>query len=627
MTVFKKIELDFWVGVGKAFGVFLISLLLGGVVSAYLLSPVIEVVMSRTGAIFTYELQLRLYLAGLVFLFLVGYNLWAIWTNRLPRLVSVMVNIALLLILGVLLSDQGTALKDEQSLIRYPTALFLLAAAVTLLFVYRLAGRGGQWFTRRALVWPVLSAGLFFAAADELVQIHERLGTFLETTFKLDHVTTDLITAAYAVIGLVVMWLVLPVLKETAQKSRLFGQIYVFGFLTFGLATFFDTFDNKILIALRQLARLTFIKFGALSSAWAMIYDPKIFANSLEEILECAAAALFFIGALALLSHPPVAEAELRRASRGWVRVGGTLAIITMVAMGIFYNRRIIFNQSPLVSGEPVAVVASVKDGLFHTDDLTYHSRWGLIIANESSPERRGRADGPAVFVFKDGQLKKLADPRRLPGDTDSVAADDTAIYASDGAQGKIFVYRDEGNGWQELYTRKDGLHTPESLEARGAALVVLDERKKSVTEINPKGKLTIEYPRHQLFASPEGIVYHPGLKSYLITDDQSGTIFSYQSGGELKVWAGQNIGLKNPEDLLVTSKGEVVITDNGRGEVMLLSQEGALKKSLRFRPLFRDLQGVALDEQGNLYLVSADAHDYASFMPSFVWKISNFYQ
>ncbi len=81
----------------------------------------------------------------------------------------------------------------------------------------------------------------------------------------------------------------------------------------------------------------------------------------------------------------------------------------------------------------------SAKDGLLHADDLAYSKDIGLIIANESQPNRQGKPNGPGVFAWKEGRFSRLADPLKFLIDTGSLAVRESVVYASDGAREEIY--------------------------------------------------------------------------------------------------------------------------------------------------------------------------------------------
>lgn len=532
---------------------------------------------------------------------------------------------AFLPLLAVLFFDARHSLIEEMSWIRYPSALFLLLAGGALFFISRHYNHGEPWPQRNELAYLLLSAALVFAGFDEIGEFHEKIGYVLERLFSLAHLTTDLITVAYFAGGVAaLLWMAPLFLEEMSDEKKRFMQICFFGLLLFGLATIFDTLDTMVLDSLRKAAASLASRGYWFSDAWHIIYEPKRFLNGLEEIGEYYAAVLFAGAGLwqlkALLRSSFLDESIASgtgKGKKGALLVGGALIVFFVSPFFLPTKNRF----SPLESGGEAEMVASVRDGLFHSDDLAYAPEWGIVLANESEPKRRGSLTGPGVFAYNDNVLARLPDPQRQLRDIDSVAACPPGICASDSADGKIFYY-DAGQGFTLLADRTHGLSHPEGLARQQGELVILDEGKKSVSRFDFQAKEITEFrPAHPLWQAPEGIAYHPQLKALLISDDETGKIFKYSLGGQIEVWQ-TALPLQAPEDLFVTPNGEVVVSDNGRGEVIIFHADGTVQNTFRFRPLFRDLQGVAVDAAGDIYVVSADGFGSASFMPSYLWKI-----
>lgn len=167
----------------------------------------------------------------------------------------------------------------------------------------------------------------------------------------------------------------------------------------------------------------------------------------------------------------------------------------------------------------------------------------------------------------------------------------------------------------------------PEALTVdEKGTITVVDESDGSISQIKKDGGVTVEKPNHPLFKAPEGIVWHPALKKFLITDDTTGAIFAYDPGQPLEIFADANDGLRFTEDITIGPNGEVAVSDNGRREIIIFNIQGRVLQRLRFRPLYRDLQGIAVDNLGNLFIITADSFGSASFIPSVLWKIEGLF-
>ncbi|MEW6610586.1 MAG: hypothetical protein AB1352_03105 [Patescibacteria group bacterium] len=435
-----------------------------------------------------------------------------------------------------------------------------------------------------------------------------------------------------------------------------FLQTCFFGILLFGLATFFDTVDGVVFGLLKKWGASLASRGYSFSDAWYILYEPKRLLNGLEEVFEYFSAVLFASAGIWKLKSMSLSPTTIRsgiddffgpRFLRGTLRalknrdplafcvasservhtvlVKDYLSFVVSSVVVAFLISPVFFpkknSNSPLESGEAVVSVATAEDGLFHSDDLDFSAAFGIMLANESEPSRAGSVSGPGVFVFQEGIVKRLPDPDRKLRDIDSLSACPPGICISSAADGKVWYY-EEGAGLRALADRSQGLVNPEGIAWREGTLAILDEGRKTVSRFDIRSKVLEEYrPSHRFWQAPEGIAYHHQLNAWLVSDDVTGVIFMYHFGEPLEVWH-TTVPLKAPEDLFITKEGEVFVTDNGRGEVVVFYADGSMQRSLRFRPLFRDVQGVATNAEGEVFVVSADAYGSASFMPSYLWKI-----
>ncbi|OGY71228.1 MAG: hypothetical protein A2986_00170 [Candidatus Jacksonbacteria bacterium RIFCSPLOWO2_01_FULL_44_13] len=263
--------------------------------------------------------------------------------------------------------------------------------------------------------------------------------------------------------------------------------------------------------------------------------------------------------------------------------------------------------QSTISTAKTNLIIARPQDGLMHADDLFYNPYWGLIIGNEGAH---------SVLQYKNGILKKLPDPRHIVSDTDSVTADDFAVYASSGARGAILQYT-EPEGWTELWTRNDGLSFPEALVIVDNTIYVVDESKMAIIQLQT-GKQPIEWkPEHPDWRTPEGIAYDSAQKKLIVTDDTTGAVFSLVFKVSIKKIA----RFSHAEDVYITTDGSYIISDNGTGSIYRISSDGTQEKIIQLSRSYRDVQGVASDGT-HTYIVTSDGYGQGSFMPSFVLQL-----
>ncbi|MBI5022667.1 MAG: hypothetical protein HZC05_00660 [Candidatus Magasanikbacteria bacterium] len=592
--------------------------------AAWTIPSFIPKIENLAGRALSYEVLMRAYIGLGFFLIAITAASIILWRRRLLwwRYALITLFGALFITFFVFVFDQKYSLTEEYSWIRYPTGGALFVAGFILFWATQ---KQLLEFKQKMAFW-LLGAGLFFAGADELFLIHEFIGGRLQTLFKLPDFTTDLITAGYGLIGLAVLIFIFQTLRRLPSTTRLriFFQLYFFGIFLFILATVFDSIDGIIFDRLKQFTDALALRGYEFSDVWFIIWQPKTFLNGWEEILEATAAIIFAFGAYLILAKDSLFIEEKAPLNKKII-----VTVVGLIVTGIFvssiYTWRL-KTDTPLFGGERIIKIANLAQGLFHTDDLDFNPHWGVVVANESEPKRRGSFTGPGVFTYREGIFSRLPDPDGLLRDVDSIFANDKAIYVSDSSQGKIFIYSCDKKSicsWNIAPMKKNFPKHPEALAVdEKGTITVVDESDGSISQIKKDGSVTVEKPNHPLFKAPEGIVWHPALKKFLITDDTTGIIFQYTHGQPLEVFADKNDGLRYPEDIVVGPNGEVVVSDNGRREIVIFNLQGRVLQRLRFRPLYRDLQGITVDDSGNLFIITADSFGSASFIPSVLWKI-----
>ena len=131
-------------------------------------------------------------------------------------------------------SDHNFA--SERGTVTFLSSIYLALAAGSAgatAFVLRKRGRTGR------IVWLLLAAGLAFFAVDELIQIHERIGIYLDDAgfpaLGARH-QNDLVVVAYGLLALAFGLYVLPTLLRLPRVVELFG----IAFLLFAAHTFID---------------------------------------------------------------------------------------------------------------------------------------------------------------------------------------------------------------------------------------------------------------------------------------------------------------------------------------------------------------------------------------------------
>lgn len=92
---------------------------------------------------------------------------------------------------------------------------------------------------------------------------------------------------------------------------------------------------------------------------------------------------------------------------------------------------------------------------------------------------------------------------------------------------------------------------------------------------------------------------------------------------GEVTTIASRKDGLVNPEGITVGSKGSIFVTDNGARAIFRI-RDGKVEKVISFSDNYGDLQGIAIKDGNEIYVITSDGYGSQSFMPSFLIKITS---
>lgn len=600
----------------KALVVFCFLLFACFFVAAFFAPSLFDFIESRTNSPLPYEGALRLFFIGVWMLLLLCALYWVIRRgDRRHWLMYFLLCGALIPLVIVFFLDTSHRLLEEYSWIRYITAGSLVLASLVSFLLAGFYIKEGRSKHTLAILWFFFCAAYGFGAFDELFEAHEAIGRFLRERVSLGAAVTDYVTLGYALAGLIVIALSFRIfMREYRGKSPLFSTTLFLGISIYLVSTLLDTFDVIFEKKLRSFAKLVSADNRHIfSDLWYVLWAPHNFLNGLEEVFEFLAATLFFIAGLILFLEKrflAFAQREKRENTSHIraTRVVGMLILFT-AATSLLLAVRHIAASTPLTDSRiSIQRIAGPQDSLRHTDDLFWHPLWGLIIGNE------GRG---TVLQLKAADLTILEDAKKQVSDTDSVTASKQAIYASDGAKGIIFSYTKE-RGWEKAWSREQGLYHPEALVAKNGMLYVLDESKRSITKLTPGKPAVIWKPRHKEWKTPEGIAYDPTTDTLIVTDDTTGAVFRIVFEKSIEKIA----SLKNPEDVTVLGDGRIVLTDTAWGAVFMLEKGKNPRMLFQFKRPYRDLQGIAVDNEKRIYVVTADGFDSVSFMPSFLFRI-----
>ena len=224
---------------------------------------------------------------------------WPHWSCAMKWTWGALVGLLMVLVPLFYLDDNW--LWKEESWLRFPTAGALIGAGLASLALARLRGSSAMP-NRQTLFWLVLGAAFVFLAADELLELHERMGDWLTDMPAFEFIDQDWITLAYAVIGasvLLLYWLLLG--RHTSVDEHWLLRGYMTAVAVFAFSQICDTFNPQALAGLKVLADGLAERGHRFPDIWFVLYRPRQLMNAIEELLECIAAALLMVFTIRLV--------------------------------------------------------------------------------------------------------------------------------------------------------------------------------------------------------------------------------------------------------------------------------------------------------------------------------------
>lgn len=489
-------------------------------------------------------------------------------------------------LLAVLRLDPIEITTEESKLAHFTGAVLLIAALCAL--CNALAARS----TKLILLWMAVSSVFAFAAFDEILEIHEKIGASLKKTFgsSTDAVDQsaglefqDLVTLLYSVAGVIAVTAVYLLLKKRMKQQMYVIYVCLAAIFIYFVSTMLDTFDFL-------LARM--------STTVDLIY----LSSVLEEILEFVAASLFFVAfASAFLE-----TRGWRRLDRGPGQASPLLAlprVALLVARGIAYAATAVFAaaaiaiplrypaRTGLVTENANSVVKmfanSSANNLLHPDGMAY-ANGHLFVANDVPP---------SVMTITAGKFRLVATADELGRPETLEVARDGTIYVTDDAE-RLLVRIRQGLGPEAILGPRQ-LKEPKGLafDSKGA-LYVVDYGTSSILVLrSDKAETYAAVPGHK----PEEIAFDRSGNLYF-TEESPARVMKISPDGALSTFADKSSGILAVEDIAIRG-GDIFLADSGRGAIFkfALNGEGAVMVAFDKRT-GAEIEAIAAGEDGILY-------------------------
>jgi sugar lactone lactonase YvrE len=242
--------------------------------------------------------------------------------------------------------------------------------------------------------------------------------------------------------------------------------------------------------------------------------------------------------------------------------------------------------------GWTAEVAASDKDG-FSSPDGLFWAGGTLYVADEGGSAVRAWRPGLRPAILADARAG-LASPEDLVRDSAG------NIYFTDDTRGGVWR-TDTAGRTAALVAPGRGLPSTEGLGlAPDGHLVVGDAPGHRVVKVGPDGKLSVLLGPEKKIAKPESFAFDDSGNLY-IADNHDNVLYLLRTDGRLHRAVADRSGF-SPESLRF-SGGSLFITDSDNGKLFRYSPNDGLNVVAVFGGSLANVQGIAADESGALYL------------------------
>ena len=237
-------------------------------------------------------------------------------------------------------------------------------------------------------------------------------------------------------------------------------------------------------------------------------------------------------------------------------------------------------------------VFATNKAGFGSPDGLVWRSG-KLYLADEGS-------DALEVWTKTDG-LQKLADWHLgcLSPEDLVIDADNNIFFTDDDAGG---LWEVDARGNPHLVAGKDkGLISTEGIAlAPDGSILIGDGEQHKVFRVTRDGNVTEFLGKEYGITKPESMVFDDQGNLY-IADNEDNVLYMLDSNHKLHRLVDRKDSF-SPETIFF-SKGSLYITDSKDGKLYVYNPNEELRTIAAFGGQLKNVQGVTVDDQGNIYL------------------------
>lgn len=238
------------------------------------------------------------------------------------------------------------------------------------------------------------------------------------------------------------------------------------------------------------------------------------------------------------------------------------------------------------------SVFASNKNGLGAPDGLRWY-QGKLYLANEGA--------GALQAWTSDGGMKTLLDGQFGARSPEDVVVDTAGnIFFSDDDAGGVFEVDAEGKP-RLLAGKEKGLYSTEGIAiAPDGAIIVGDTDAHQLFKVSRAGDVSVFLGREFGITKPESMTFDDKGNLY-IADNEDDILYMLDTNHQLHRVINRQNGF-SPETIFY-SRGSLYITDSKAGKLYIYTPNEELRPIAAFGGQLKNIQGVTVDEQGDIYV------------------------
>lgn len=238
------------------------------------------------------------------------------------------------------------------------------------------------------------------------------------------------------------------------------------------------------------------------------------------------------------------------------------------------------------------SIFATNKTGIGSPDGIQWH-KGKLYIADEGASAFSIWSQDAGLKTYMDKSFG-ISSPEKLVVD-----AEGNSFFSDDDVGGLWEVDKD-GNKRQVAGADKGLIYTKGVALQPDGSILVGDGEQHEIFRVTRDGQVSVYIGKEYGITKPEGLEYDDKGNLY-IADEEDNVLYLFDPNRQLHrlIYLPDSV---SPEGLCWTN-GKLYIADEHFGKVYVYTQNDGLRPIAAFAGSFKQLQGITVDDRGDLYV------------------------